>query len=91
VNPDIRIQGFDEQKFAFKFFSSFLLKIAVFLSPGLLKGSPSYRRNLQPSKKNIQHSKRWKFLNHFLFFWVIFALREPDPGLIQNHNTDYKV
>jgi hypothetical protein len=25
---------------------------------GLHKGHPSYRRNLQPSKENIQHFKR---------------------------------
>jgi hypothetical protein len=27
----------------------------IYLSLGLQKGSPSYRRNLQPSKENIQH------------------------------------
>jgi hypothetical protein len=60
-NPDpdpIRIQGFDEQKFEknynwekIKYF--FLSKIAIYLSLGLHKGHPSYRRRLQPSKENF--------------------------------------
>jgi hypothetical protein len=33
------------------------LKIAIYLSLGLHKGGPSYRRSLQPSKENIQHFK----------------------------------
>jgi len=54
VNPDpIRIHGFDYQKLKKKkifdeFFSS---KIAIY-------SCPSYRRNLQPSKENIQHFKK---------------------------------
>jgi hypothetical protein len=36
----------------------FISKIAIFLSLGLHKGCPSYRRNLQPSKENIQHCKK---------------------------------
>jgi hypothetical protein len=31
-----------------------LIKIAIYLSLGLLKGRISYRRSLQPSEKNIQ-------------------------------------
>jgi hypothetical protein len=38
-------------------FFNFLSNIAIFLSIGLLKGPPSYGRNLQPSKKNIQRFK----------------------------------
>ncbi len=38
------------------------------LSLGLHKGRPSYRRSLQPSKKNIQHFITWKFCPFFLFF-----------------------
>jgi hypothetical protein len=30
-------------------------KIAIYLSLGLNKGRPSYRRSLQPSKENIKH------------------------------------
>jgi hypothetical protein len=29
----------------------------MYLSLGLFKGLPSYRRSLQPSKENIQHIK----------------------------------
>jgi hypothetical protein len=35
----------------------FLSKTATYLSIGLHKGRPSYRRSLQPSKENIQHFK----------------------------------
>jgi hypothetical protein len=51
TDPDpTRIQGFDDQKFKekiqliFSFF--FCLKFAIYLSPGLHKGRPSYRRSL---------------------------------------------
>ncbi len=40
----------------------------MYLSQGLCKGRPSYRRILQPSKENIQNLK---FFNFFLFLWVI--------------------
>ncbi len=42
--------------------------IAMYLSLGLHKGRPSYRRSLPPSKKNIQHFKTWTFLIFYLFF-----------------------
>jgi hypothetical protein len=32
-------------------------KTTIYLSLGLHKGRPSYRRSLQPSKNNIQHFK----------------------------------
>jgi hypothetical protein len=35
----------------------FLSKIAIYLSLGLYKGRPSYRRSLQLSKENIQQFK----------------------------------
>jgi hypothetical protein len=47
----------------------FWSKIAIYLSPGLQKGRPSYRRSLEPSKENIQHFKRWNSLTVF-YFWV---------------------
>jgi hypothetical protein len=37
-----------------------------------------YGRSLQPSKENIQHVKKIKFINFFQFFWVISALLYPD-------------
>ncbi len=37
----------------------FWSKIAIYLSLGLHKGHPSYRRSLLPSKENIQHFKTW--------------------------------
>jgi hypothetical protein len=38
--------------------SIFLIKkIAIYLSLGLHKGRPSYRRSLQPSKENIHYLK----------------------------------
>jgi hypothetical protein len=43
------------KKFVYIFFLS---KIAIYLSLGLHKGRPSYRRSLQPSKENIQHFKK---------------------------------
>jgi hypothetical protein len=56
----IRTQGFDKQKLkerntAEKMQNSylFLIKIAIYLSLGLRKGCPSYRRSLQPSKNEI--------------------------------------
>jgi hypothetical protein len=39
-----------------------------YLSPGLHKEHPSYRRSLQPSKENIQHFKKLNILIFFLFF-----------------------
>jgi hypothetical protein len=56
-------------------------KTTIYLSLGLHKGRPSYRRSLQLSKENIQQNM--KFLNFFLLFWVIFALLDPDPIRIQ--------
>ncbi len=56
------------EKFGLTFFKS---KIAIFLCL-------RYRRNFQPSKENIQHFKKGKFINFFLCLWVIFALLDPD-------------
>jgi hypothetical protein len=60
-NP-IRIQGFNAQKFKKKmtaeiFFYFFISKTAIYLSLGLHKVCPSYRRSLQYSKEAIQHFK----------------------------------
>jgi hypothetical protein len=40
-----------------KFFKFVFNKVAIYLSLGLHKEHPSYRRSLQPSKENIQHFK----------------------------------
>ncbi len=61
----------------FKFF--FWSKTSIYLSLGLHKVYPSYRRSLQFSKEAIQHFKTWTFTNYCLLFWVIFALLDPDP------------
>ncbi len=50
----------------------------LYLSLGLHKERPSYRRSLQLSKEAIQHFKTWTF-KKFLLLWVIFALLDPDP------------
>ncbi len=70
----IRIQDFDDKKYIPE-------NIAIYLSLGLHKIRPSYRRSLQPSKEKIQHAalQKMKFINCFLFFWAIYALLNPDP------------
>ncbi len=47
--------------------NNFWSKIAIYLSLGLHKGLPNYRRSLQPSKENIQHIKTWNFLIFSIF------------------------
>ncbi len=47
------------QKKNIYFFGS---KTIIYLSIGLLKGRPSYKRSLQLSEENIQHFKTWDFL-----------------------------
>jgi hypothetical protein len=53
----IQIQDFDDQKFknltAEKKLLIIVKKNAIYLSLGLHKGRPSYRRSLQLSKENI--------------------------------------
>ncbi len=84
-DPDpIRIQGFNDQKlkknYSWKFYFYLLLsKTPIYLSLGLHKVCPSYRRSLQFSKESIQHFKTWTFTNYCLLLWVIFALLDPDP------------
>ncbi len=75
-DPDrIRIQVFDDQKLRKKYIWIFFWsKIAIYLSLGLHKGRPSYRRSLQPSKENIQHINLFNF---FLFLWVKIKVHAP--------------
>ncbi len=61
IDPDpIRIQGFCNQKLK-KFTAEILLYIknysTIYLSLGLNKSHPSYKRSFQLSKENIQHFK----------------------------------
>jgi hypothetical protein len=56
----------EEEKTAEK--NYLFLKFAMYLSLGLLKGHPSYRRSLKPSKENIQHFKKMNFINFFYIF-----------------------
>ncbi len=68
----IRIQGFYDQKLktftGIQKLNIFWSKIAIYLSLGLHKGRPSYRRSLQPSKEKIQHFKTWNFSLFFFNF-----------------------
>jgi hypothetical protein len=62
TDPDpIRIQGFNDQKLkkitAEKKLNFFLIKTAIYLSLGLHKVCPGYRRSLQLTKEAIQHFK----------------------------------
>jgi hypothetical protein len=59
-----------------KKFIFFKTKIAIFLSLGLYKGQPSYRRSLQPSEEKIQQFKQE------IFFFFLF-LRSFLPSLIR--------
>ncbi len=63
-----------KKKLQLKFFIYFFWsKTAIYLSLGLHKVCPSYRRSLQLSKEAIQHFKTWFFTNFFLPLWVIFC------------------
>jgi hypothetical protein len=57
-----------EKFYIWKKIDIFLSTIAIYLSLGLHKGRPSYRRSLQLSKENI-----------FLFLSVIYAHLDLDP------------
>ncbi len=83
IRTGIQILGFDDQKLE-KIYS--WKKIAIYLSQGLPKGRPSYRRSLQPSKENICHFKTWiffAFVFHFCFTGSgsrsVFPMRIPIP------------
>ncbi len=70
------------------------LQFSYFEASIKLKGCTSYRRSLQPAKKNIQHFKSWKFFTifyicgSFLAFWIRIRIQQlklmrihadPDP------------
>ncbi len=61
-------------------------KTTIYLSLGLQKERPSYRRSLQLSKEAIQHFKTWTlkkkfyFRGSFLPSWIRIRIPSPDPG-----------
>jgi hypothetical protein len=72
----------------------FKSKTTIYISLGLHKGFPSYRRSLQPSKENIQHLKTWNFLIFFYFCgsflpsWIQIRTPEPDTDPLPLLNPD---
>jgi hypothetical protein len=77
------------------FFSFFFLsKTAIYISLGLHKVCPSYRRSLQLSKEAIQRFKTKTFSTFFLlcgsFFpsWIRIRIPNPDPDPQTRLNTD---
>ncbi len=89
TKPDpIRIQGFNDQKrktkLQLKKINFFGSKTTIYLSQGLHKERPSYRRafRTQETEKAFRSQKRpsnTSNMNFFLLLWVIFALLDPDP------------
>ncbi len=58
----------------------FWSKTAIYLSLGLHKGRPCYRRSLQPSKENIQHFLFFYFCGTIFSSWIRIANLDPDLG-----------
>ncbi len=86
--PGIRIQGFNDQILK-KILAEkkIISKTSIYLSLGLHKERPSYRRSLQLSKEAIQHFKIWT-LNIFSTFRGNFVLLDPDPDPLTRLNPD---
>jgi hypothetical protein len=61
-----------------------LTKLSIYLSLGLPKGRPGYRKCLQPLTENLQHLQKIKFIEFFQFLLVTFALLYPDLIRIQS-------
>ncbi len=82
----IQIQGFDDYNWKRSIFLWETTEIYLYL--GLHKGSPSYRRSLQPSKENIQHFKTWNFSTFFYYYglflpsWIHIRIRIQSAKLI---------
>ncbi len=95
----VRIQGFVWLTKLKKIFNlNFLLfffwsKIAIYFSLCLHKGRPSYRRSLQPLKKNIQRFERWNLITVFYFSVPFFPSKIrrqiQGPHWIRIHNNDF--
>jgi hypothetical protein len=62
------------------YFIFFWSKIAIFLSLGLHKGRPSYRRKPSALKREQIALQTMNFLIFFQFFRAIFALMAPGSG-----------
>ncbi len=79
----------EEKKLQLKKINFCLSKSAIYLSLGLYKVRPSYKRSHQLSKEAIQHFKTRTFKN-FLLWGVIFALLDPDsdPDPLTRLNPD---
>ncbi len=91
TDPDpIRIQGFNDQKlkknYCWKKITFFCVKTTIYLSLGLHRERPSYRRSLQLLKEAIQHFKKltfkifFYFCGSFLSSWIRIRIPNPDPG-----------
>ncbi len=90
----VQIHGFDDLKLKRKNITAeknllfFKYKTAVFVSLCPHKGRPSYgyRRNLQPSKENIQNFETWYFLTFFVLFgsflasWIRIRIPNSESG-----------
>ncbi len=86
-----------EKKLQLKFFFLFWSKTAIYLSLGLHKVCPSYRRSLQLSKEAIQWSNTSKhellpiffyFCGSFLPSWVRIRIPNTNPDPQTRLNTD---
>ncbi len=64
-----------------------------YLSLGLHRERPGYKRNLQFSKENIQHFKTWNFLICFYFSWSFLPswIRIRHPASYQTHNRIFVI
>jgi hypothetical protein len=69
----IQIQGFDDLKLE-KQLEKFFLKFAIYISRGLQKGRPCYRKVFIPKKRTSSISK----LEFSSILWVVLALLDPD-------------
>ncbi len=69
-------------------------KTTIYLSVGLHKEHPSYRRSLQLSKEAIQHFKTWTlkknlyFCGSFLPSWIRIRIPKPGPDPLTRLNPD---
>ncbi len=100
TNPDphpIWIQGFNDQKLKKNYswkknLIFFWSKNAIYLSLGLHKVRPSYKRSLQLSKEAIQHFKTWTLKKNFYFCgpflpsWIRIRIHWPDWIRIQSRS-----